>query len=130
MSQEVCDQFERLRWHDSKLMGIHVRTVDNTHEINMAIQWVPRSGDNWIESKVLFSNCTYIMADLDLGGKTLCSDSIACGVCSIDSELKARIQREQFKFEPGHLDEFFHFTIELIQPGGEIHIFAKSFEAH
>ncbi len=125
---DICNQFEKLRWHDSKLKEFRLYEVANRDEVSIEILWVPVSGNDWTAGKVIFSNCTYLINDMDLDGKRLCADSIACGICEIDSELKHRLIREQFPLEPRHLDDFLHFNIHLIDPGGDIHIFAKSFE--
>lgn len=128
LSAEFCKNFELLNWHDSQLLGFSVTELSRSHRVSLDIRWVQRSNIEEKVGKVIFNECTYMILDLDLDGKMVCSDSIACGICQINSALKGQLQSEKFKFEPGRLNDFYHFTIELIPPGGEMHIFAKSFE--
>jgi hypothetical protein len=65
---------------------------------------------------------------LDLDGKYVCGDSIATAFCSKDSDLKSQIETNQLKYEKSPLAQYYHFSIELIPPGGKFDIFAKDFK--
>jgi len=127
----ICERFNGLCWHDSKLLAVQIRRSHDGHsdEVCLGLRMrVGPDGTPWKDATVRLKDCTLVMVDLDLVGKRVCSDSIAVAYCEKDSALKERIQRERLEREPNVLATFLHFCVSLIHPGGEINIFAKDFE--
>lgn len=129
---DTCKRFNRLPWHDSKLIGVKLlRSGDGlTDEVHLAIRLLsdPRPGHyRWQDVDLALKDCTIIKLDLDLSGKRLCADDISEAFCAVESELKTQIERE-LKYEQEPLAQFLHFRISMIPPGGSIDIFARHFE--
>jgi len=88
------------------------------------------------KAELIFYDCKIIRMDLDLVGKRMCSDDIESNVCLLNSLLKKQIEEEYFTnvrgvvklSEKDVLAGYLHFSIHLVEPGGDIDIFAKDFE--
>ncbi len=127
----VCERFNRISWHDSKLLAAQILRSPGGQcdEVSLNVRLrVGPNGIQWKEARVRFKDCTLVLLDLDLAGKRVCGDDIATAYCERDSALKERIQRDRLRREPNALAAFLHFCVSLIYPGGQINIFAKDFE--
>lgn len=129
----ICERFNSLHWHDSKLTNVQMLRNENSHtdDLHLSIKLLVNAEPGnyvWNKVKIVIKECTILKLDLDLDGKRVCSDQIARAFCSTASSLKSQIEQEQLKAEVNPLLEYLHFSILLIPPGGEINIFAKDFE--
>lgn len=125
---EVCNRFNEISWHDSKLRSFAVvREGDRDNVIfQLELQKPPELA---LEPATLtLVDATYLRADLDLDGKYQCSDDIFSADCQVESELKKELLTSQFKHNPDALDGYYHFDFYLIPPGGRIQVFARDFE--
>jgi hypothetical protein len=132
--EDICKRFHERDLHDSKLRSFAlVRRKDEDgniledmcFEIDL-LSWTPERSD-YTRAELIFHECVIVMMDLDLGGKLSCSDDIAGANCAIDSDLRKQQLDTHFKYERDYLDDYLHFRIMLVPPGGEINIFAKDF---
>ena len=76
---------------------------------------------------VVFEDAVFFFSDIDLQGKRECSDDISGGTCEASLELMTKLQNEQLKYSPNALTGYFHFSIYLIHPGGNVEIIAAAF---
>lgn len=73
---------------------------------------------------LVFKESTYIKLEVDLEGKSQCSDDISDAECSTESEwLRSLSAANPYDSFEGYL----HFRISLIPPGGAVNILAKDF---
>lgn len=136
--EEVCKEFNSLSWHDSKLIAFRVFLEEDgmTHNVEFDMNLILKVLPNKVERKngrLILKDCRIIKIDLDLLGKYYCGGDIAYAISERNSDLKRKIETEQLsKFdlpqEDHPLEDYLHFRISLIHPGGEVHAFAKNFE--
>lgn len=131
--EEICGKFNALNWHDSKLIGICLvrdesGTADTVRLDLRMIDYTEPFRSRWKQATLLLKECTLLRLDIDLDGKRVCSDSIWSATCARDSSLKEEIERVQLRNEVKPLANYLHFEIRLIEPGGRVDAFAKSFE--
>jgi hypothetical protein len=135
---EVCVAFSQIRWHDSKLVDLHLVRDGEKKKYDLRLNLDLIEGFSEGRSKrsnrsALFLDCRIIQADLDLLGVLICGGDIASAVCyanAVDLEKKSRNKARQFDFPQRYnpLEKCLGFLIEMINPGGEIIVFAKDFE--
>lgn len=136
--EETCARFNRLAWHDSKLISLRLHpSEDNlTHSVDFGLKLLTNAEPGeyeWSDATLTAKDCRIIKLDLDLLGKQLCGGDIASASCDIESEFKEKIETQElpaFDLPQGEqpLAGYLHFRILLIHPGGEINLFAKDFE--
>lgn len=136
--EATCATFNRLGWHDSKLMSLRIYpSEDNlTHSVDFGLKLLTNAKPGeyeWSDAILTAKDCRIIKLDLDLLGKQLCGGDIASGSCDTESEFKEEIETQDLpafdlpqREQP--LSEYLHFRILLIHPGGEINLLAKDFE--
>jgi hypothetical protein len=129
----TCDIFNSLNWHDSRLIGFSLfpSADGKSHELYFDIDFISIDDAKsivWIHKKLILLDCTIAKIDLDLEGKKICSDSIAVAFCYKNSSYKHKIETEQLKGEENPLENYYHFCIQLINPGGVFNVFAKNYE--
>jgi hypothetical protein len=136
-TDEVCSRFSEVRWHDSKLLDLCLlkdnlrKRYDMRLSLDLIIGWregiIERSKKN-----AYFRECRILKTDLDLLGVLICGGDIASATCYADAvELeKGSDKVRQFGFPQNHnpLEDCLGFLIEMINPGGEIIVFARNFE--
>jgi hypothetical protein len=128
-SDELCERFNGLEWHDSKLRSFAVVRHDEDRDnvvLNLELRGI--SERELTPATLTLEDATYLRADVDLDGKSECSDDISRAVCEIESDLKKELLNSQFKYSPTALDGYYLFDIYLIPPGGRIQVFAKNFK--
>ena len=129
--EEICARFNSFDLHDSKLLSVHIvrDESDDSDHVQLETKLKPLRGEQpWKGAQLRFKDCTIIKLDLDLDGKRVCSDDIACNLASIDSSLKQRIEKEQLPYETEPLADYVHFHIVMTHPGGTIDVFARDFD--
>jgi len=109
------------RWAKPRL------SPESRHGFRININYLCSDG-KYINKKLIFNECRIILIDIDLVGKYLCADDILSNSCGHDSELKRNIINKHFSNEKHALNDYFHFNITMIPPGGNIDIFAKGFD--
>lgn len=121
---EIIQEFEKLRWHDAKLLNLSLyRNSSNGNETKITVSFELESGWSPLIS-IIFIDSTYLKMAVDLEGKRVCSDSIESASCYKASEwITALTQTNPYDNFSGYL----HFNINLIHPGGSIDILAKGF---
>ena len=124
----VCEQFNRLKWHDSKLRSFCVSRKGDTDHVVVFLELRGISTQELAPATLILEDAAYIKAELDLEGKYQCSDDISSASCSIEGPLKQELLQSQLKYSPGALDGYYLFDLFLIPPGGRIQVFAKGFK--
>ena len=111
-------------WHDSKLRGMSVYRSDRREVVTLSVLLRQRDAPPVLVD-VTFLQSVYCSCDLDLEGKRLCSDDIESASCNASSSWRDEIVRGH----PGDsFDEYCHFNVNLIEPGGTIDVLAVDFE--
>jgi len=137
--EEVCLRFSQLHWHDSKLLDLCVLKQDREkrYDIQVTLDLITvyrqGSGPDSCKKNAIFKNCRSIQTDLDLLGVLICGGAISSATCyqdAVDFETKRRNGTRQFDFPESHnpLEKCMVFLIEMINPGGEIVVFARDFQ--
>lgn len=101
-SEMICESFTQIKWHDSKLLGLHLirdpemPRYDLRLDLNLIV--------GFLEGKVqrrkqtaLFSDCRIIQTDLDLLGVLLCSADIGAAGCYPDSAELEKRERDKIR---------------------------------
>ncbi|MDX6501146.1 MAG: hypothetical protein QOG23_4406 [Blastocatellia bacterium] len=137
-SEKICESFSQIRWHDSKLLDLHlIRNPEKRqYDLRLNLNLIVGYSEGKIERKMqsaLFSDCRIIQTDLDLLGILLCGGDIGAAGChpdSVELEKRERDKVRQFDLPQNQnpLEECIGFFFEMIPPGGQIIIFAKDFE--
>jgi hypothetical protein len=136
--EQVSDQFNRLPWHDSKFISLELLPYEDKErydlQLNLKLLTHSQGGEYKLEDKkLLFKECRIIQLDFDMLAVQLIGGDIASAVCKTDADDRERTERDKLKdFDlpqtDNALNEFLFFKITLIHPGGELKVFAKSFE--
>jgi len=127
-SNELCARFNKLEWHDSKLRSFAiVRDHDDKDNVVFSLELRGMSEQEFTPATLTLEDATYLRAEVDLEGKSECSDDISSAVCEIESVLKKELLESQLKYSPAALDGYYLFDIYLIPPGGRIQVFARNF---
>jgi len=128
--QQICERFDKLHWHDSKLVGFSI--APGLTSLNDEVRLdVDMAGQKARRFTIVFVECALVKLDFDLLGKRYCSDDISNAYCQRDSDLKARIGSGNSYYEiikDAKLEQNLHFKIKLIEPAGETDILAQNFE--
>ena len=127
MNKKTLDSFNRLQWHDSKLRSVRILRNDDLDEVRLGVELRGVSEEELTPMTVVFDDAVFFLSDIDLQGKRECSDDISGGTCKASSELMTKLQEERLKYSPNALKGYFHFSIYLIHPGGNVEIIAASF---
>lgn len=134
----VCDAFSQLHWHDSRLSNLNLLKITEakSYELQLDIDFIEVVAGRPYERNrriITFKECRLIQLDLDLLGLLFCGGDISNAWCHKDAigfEKDKRNKIEQFDFPQKHnpLDLCVGFQIQMVHPGGEIHVIARSFE--
>lgn len=136
--EEVYARFQQIDWHDSEFLNLHLlKDSENSKcdlwlEINLNISF-SKGGYNQVKTNVIFKECRIVQIDLDLLGVIMCSGAIGDAICYKDAaQLEKEVRNKIIQFDllekENPLANCLGFYIEMINPGGEIIIFAKDFE--
>jgi hypothetical protein len=125
---ELCESFNKLHWHDSKLRSFGVVRKDDRDDIVFQFELNGEPEGRIIPATLTLVDATYLRAEVDLDGKYQCADDISSARCDVESTFKAELLSSQLKHSPTALDGYYYFDIYLIPPGGRIQVFAKTFE--
>jgi len=119
----TMQRFNSIRWHDCKLLGLSFYRENSLEVVKISLQLLDEQGA-LKSAEMLFHESTYVKLEVDLEGKSQCSDDISEANCSAESDwlrtLSAGNPYDSF-------EGFLHFSIELVPPGGAINILAKDF---
>jgi len=127
MNENTLESFNRLQWHDSKLRSLRILRNDDLDEVRVDVELRGVSEQELTPMTVVFEDAVFFFSDIDLQGKRECSDDISGGTCEARSELMTKLQNERLKYSPNALTGYFHFSIYLIHPGGNVEIIAAAF---
>ena len=119
------DYFNGLPWHDSQLLGVTISASAEEEKQSVVLDLAFRAGREWRVTAATFRECTIVQLDLDLDGMRVCGHSINTARCLRESPLKEQLTRTKLKYEDNPLDDYYHFRIAMINPGGELNIVAK-----
>jgi hypothetical protein len=123
MTGSTVKRFNAIRWHDSKLLGLSFYREGSQELVKISLQLLEKDGA-LKPVDLLFRESTYIKLEVDLEGKSQCSDDISDAECSAESEwLRTLSASNPYDSFEGYL----HFRVSLIPPGGAINILAKDF---
>ncbi|HEY6802125.1 MAG TPA: hypothetical protein VI306_00980 [Pyrinomonadaceae bacterium] len=136
-NRDAREKFSQVQWHDSKLLDLQLvkhadrKQYDLKLDLDLSIGFSQGRTERSTKS-ALFEGCRIIQADLDLLGVLMCDGAIASAICyedAVDLERKMRDKVEQFDFPESYnpLEQCLGFLIEMINPGGEIVVFARDF---
>lgn len=128
LNKERASEFTNLPWHDAKLLEVRMfRDSADQDNVSCTIDF-EMARNSLRRAVVLFRNCTIAKIDLDLDGKRVCADSIFDATCELESAFKNSLEADQLKNERKPLNDYYHFRILLVSPGGELDVFAKDFD--
>jgi len=137
-ADEVCARFSQLYWHDSKLLDLHLvkHAEKKRYDLRLDLDLIVSFSEGRIErsnKSALFRECRIVRMDLDLLGVLICGGDIGSAVCysdAVELERKNKDKARQFDFPQSYnpLEKCLGFLIEMINPGGEIIVFARDFE--
>lgn len=134
----IGDKFERLYWHDSRIINLRLLKDDSNRKYNLEldIDLYEKNSEGKIEHVrkiIIFSECRIIQLDFDLLGLLFCNGDISNAVCYIDAiqfekEKRGKLKHFGFPDTSNPLEKCLVFSIEMIHPAGELIIFARTFE--
>jgi hypothetical protein len=127
MNENTLESFNRLKWHDSKLRSLRILRNDDLDEVRLDVELRGVSEQEFTPITVVFEDAVFFFSNIDLQGKRECSDDISSGTCEATSDLMTKLRNEQLKYSPNALTGYFHFSIYLIHPGGNVEIIAAGF---
>ena len=119
----TIQRFNAIPWHDSKLLGLSFYRENSLEVVKISLHVLEEQGA-LKPAELIFRESTYVKLEIDLEGKSQCSDDISWANCSAESDWLRTLSAEN-RYDS--FDGFLHFKIELIPPGGEINILAKDF---
>lgn len=128
INYELCESFNRLQWHDSKLRSFAIVREQDRDNLVFEVELRGISAEELKPATLILMDATYVRAELDLAGKHQCSDDISRASCDLRSPLREELLASQFKYTPTALDGYYHFDFYLIPPGGRVQVFARGFE--
>jgi hypothetical protein len=126
-SNDTCERFNRVLWHDSKLRTFRVVRMDDVDDVVLELELRGASGLELTRAILVLHDAVFLFCDIDLQGKRECSDDISSAKCSARSDLKKKIQNERLKYSPDAMAGYFHFSFYLIPPGGTVDVIAAGF---
>jgi hypothetical protein len=120
----VVQRFNAIKWHDAKLLSLGFHRTGSEEQISLSVQFpgergVPRSAE------VVFRESTCVKIAVDLEAKRLCADDISDAECRASSDWTMALSNQN---PSDSFEDYLHFDIELIPPGGIISILAKDFD--
>lgn len=119
----AVQRFNAIPWHDSKVLGLCFYREGTEELVKISLQLLGDQGA-LKPAELVFRESTYIKLEVDLEGKSQCSDDISDANCSAESDwLRAMSAANPYDSFQG----FLHFKITLIPPGGTINVLAKDF---
>lgn len=125
----IAERFEKIWWHDSKLLGLSFHRNGGEDQIKLSLELVGEGG-RMTPAEVMFKDCAYVEANIYLQAKRLCADDIAGAECNVSSDWKNSVS-EPGPYDPiqgdRRLDDYLHFRVSLCAPGGDIDILARDF---
>jgi hypothetical protein len=128
INSELCQNFNRLQWHDSKLRSFAIVREQDIDNLVLGVELRGISAEELKPATLILMDAIYVRAELDLAGKHQCSDDISRASCDLESPLRRELLTSQFQYSPTALDGYYHFDFYLIPPGGRIQVFARAFE--
>jgi hypothetical protein len=128
MNENTLESFNRLKWHDSKLRSLRILRNGDLDEVRLDVELRGVSEQELTPITVVFEDAVFFFSNIDLQGKRECSDDISSGTCEATSDLMTKLRNEQLKYSPNALAGYFHFSIYLIHPGGNVEIIAAGFK--
>jgi hypothetical protein len=138
IEDEVSARFQRVGWHDSKLIGLAIfRAKSVGYQVVLQLDLLSSSSsggrDVWAPTELGFLETRIFQSDLDLAGLKDCGGAIGSGMSRVESEFMARIASEitgsaDLSRVTNPLAGLRHFRIHLISPGGELNVIARDFE--
>jgi hypothetical protein len=120
---EIIQRFNAITWHDAKLLSLSFYRTGSEEQIRISLQ-LRRGQGVLTPAELVFRESTWVSIEVDLEGKRVCADDISDADCRASSDWMMALsnQNRQDSFE-----EYLHFQIDLIPPGGTISILAKDF---
>jgi hypothetical protein len=127
MSENTPEFFNRLIWHDSKLLSFRIIRKNDVDEVVLEVELRGISENELTAMTVTLEDAVFFLSDIDLQGKRECADDISSARCETKTDLMAKLQNGRLKYSPEALAGYFHFSIYLIPPGGNLDIVAGGF---
>lgn len=137
--KEICERFNKYNFHDSKILSFKLsRELFNKEEIdNFYVDIKILNNIKQYETSTLkFTNCKYLIMDLDVLNKRHCSDDILTTSASMIIDID-KLWQEYQKRGPINLNRedfnndyinVINFKILFCHPAGQIEIYANNFE--
>jgi hypothetical protein len=98
MDDKKALEFAKLSWHDAKLIDVRLVRDSDCEQDNLecSVEFGV-AGHNWRSAIVAFQDCVTVQIDLDLEGKSLCSDSIFEATCELRRSFRRLREAGQLK---------------------------------
>ncbi len=123
----AMQRFNSLFLHDSKLVGVSVFRVEEEDRVKLFLELLSEDG-SLTPAQIVFRECAYVQADINLAAKLMCSDDISNAKCYESSDWKVMVS-EPSPFDPIQggrgFEEHLHFSVSMCPPGGTINVLAK-----
>jgi hypothetical protein len=126
-ASDICEQFNRLFWHDSKLRSLRLLRNNDLDEVVLELELLGMPQQEHTPMTLVFEGAVFFFSDIDLQGKREASDDISSAKCGTKTELIQKLQAEQLKHSPGALEGYYHFSFRLVPPFGSIDVIASGF---
>jgi hypothetical protein len=119
----IAARFQDHVWHDSKLLSWRTCRVNREDQVRLKLMMLQRLAPPQLMEMVL-EDSVVVEAHIDLVGKRDCSDDLAGAMCTDSSAWFMEIKKTAPYYEYSGL---FHFSFELISPGGALNVLARNF---
>lgn len=136
--KEITERFNSIVWSGARLLGFQVmhdedRITDNVC-LEVKMLFVNPSGrKQWRYFDVLLKDCRFVRCGIDLGSKAVSGHAIDNASCSMDSILKARLEKK-LRHERGisgrqrEFGKYLHFHFSMVPAAGSIDVLSKDFD--
>jgi len=126
-TDSIQHRFDKLQWHDSKLLSFSTHRSDGKELFVVNIQMEGRSNVFLSPVRVVLIEVAYLEISVDLDAKRQLADTISTGYCVEESPLRSQLEATLSQAPGGGLEGYLQFHLTLLPPAGRIDIFAKDF---
>jgi hypothetical protein len=119
----IIQRFNANSWHDAKLLSLSFYRKGSQEQVSVSLQ-LPGANGVLTSAELVFRESTYVRIEVDLEGKRVCADDISDAECRVSSDWMMALSNQN---PHDSFEDYLHFQIDLIPPGGTISVLAKDF---